>query len=140
MESSRIRSSLSDFVTPDQYCDYEPKRFVYRCASCEYTLRVSNKLDAPGDVIHSLHARCPSCSISLEGSVECKFETHQGGGVAEIPAPSKAVLRPVIFQRASSFMRFSLDFLPLDRLLLPLEPGNLVMLRGRATSFRARRR
>lgn len=95
---------------------------------------MSNKLDAPGDVIHSLYGRCPSCSISLEGSVECKLETHQGGGAAETPAPSKAELRPVIFQRASSFMRFSLDLLPLDRLLQPLEPGNLVMLRGQGAS------
>jgi hypothetical protein len=27
-------------------------------------------------------------------------------------------------------MRFSLDFLPLDQLLQPLEPGNLIMLKG----------
>jgi hypothetical protein len=31
-------------------------------------------------------------------------------------------------------MRFSLDFLPLDRLLQPLEPGNLVMLKGAGAS------
>ncbi|MDA4117320.1 MAG: hypothetical protein OK455_03140 [Thaumarchaeota archaeon] len=42
--------------------------------------------------------------------------------------------RQIVFQRASSWMRFSLDFIPLDRLLQPLKPGNLIMLKGQGAS------
>lgn len=118
-----------------EQCTHSEKRFVYYCTSCDDVLDVSKILRQPGDITDRFYGRCPSCGSALESSIECQLTAFaEDAQSCEAPTQQRRRPKSVVFQQASSYMRFSLDFLPLDRLLQPLQPGNLVILKGPGAS------
>jgi DNA-directed RNA polymerase subunit RPC12/RpoP len=121
--------------TPDRVvttAQEEKEQFVYSCATCSSVLDVRKRLAPMDGIIDSLTGVCPSCGAKLEDSIGCKpGPVPEGWHGSLLPAHrTNARLKAPLFQRASSFNRFSLDFSLLDRLLQPLAPDNLVMLEG----------
>jgi hypothetical protein len=114
----------------------QKEQFVYSCATCGTVLDVRKRLTPPDGILDSLTGVCPSCEAKLENLIDCKLgqapEDWQGQRVST--QRMNAHPRPPLFQRASSYNRFSLDFSPLDKLLQPLAPDNLVMLTGHSAS------
>jgi Rad51 len=114
-------------------------RFVYSCAVCGDVLDVRKELASPDCILDSLMGTCPSCGAGLEDSIDCRLGSapddwqrrdvrHQAPRVA-----GERRKRP-LFQSASSFNRFSLDFSPLDALVQPLTPDHLLVLEGHGAS------
>lgn len=110
----------------------EKEWFVYSCATCGSVIDVRSRLAPLDGILDSLMGACPSCEGKLEGSIDCRAgPVPEGWHGPPIPAQrTGARLKPPLFQRASSFNRFSLDFSRLDRLLQPLAPDNFLMLAG----------
>ncbi len=112
------------------------EQFVYSCATCGSVLDVRKRLVPPEYILDSLTGVCLSCGKQLENSIDCRLgqvpkDWHDPRLSAQTVSAHR---RPPVFQRASSYNRFSLDFSPLDRLLQPLAPDNLVMLEGHSAS------
>ncbi len=114
----------------------QEEQYVYSCTTCSSILDVRKRLVSPDGILDSLTGVCPSCGAKLENSIDCK----QGQAPEDWQGPHlsaqgvNARRRPPLFQRASSYNRFSLDFSSLDRLLQPLAPDNLVILEGHGAS------
>jgi hypothetical protein len=114
----------------------EKERFVYSCATCASVLDVRSRLAPLDGILDFLAGSCPSCGGKLEGSIDCRAgPVPEGWEGPPIPAQrTSARLKSPLFQRASSFNRFSLDFSRLDRMLQPLAPDNFLMLAGPSSS------
>jgi Rad51 len=126
--------STPDYViVPDEGRE---ERFVYSCTACGSVLDVRKRLAPPDGILDSLMGVCPSCGGKLEDAMGCRLDRAPEdwhGARAPVQRTDVHRRRPA-FQRASSFNRFSLDFSPLDRLLQPIAPENLVMLEGYGAS------
>jgi hypothetical protein len=123
--------SLPDYVTVANR--EQEEQFVYSCAACGSVLYVRKRLEAYDDILDSLVGVCPSCEAKLENSIDCRL----GRVPVDWRGPTQRVdvhRRRHLFQCASSYNRFSLDFSPLDGLLQPLAPDNLVILEGHGAS------
>jgi hypothetical protein len=114
----------------------EKERFVYSCATCGSVLDVRERLASLDGLLDSLMGACPSCGGKLEDSIDCRAgPVPEGWQGPPIPVQRiSARLKSPMFQRASSFNRFSLDFSRLDRLLQPLAPDNFLILAGPCSS------
>ena len=124
------------------------KKFAYLCSSCSSAFQSGAMPKSFDEIVDHYCGKCLSCGQVIEDSAESGLllaapppisqrqsqSTTSNFIVSRQQQPKKWGYKRVVFQRASSYMRFSLDFLPLDRLLQPLEPGNLVMLKGTGAS------
>jgi hypothetical protein len=132
-----------DHASQDRAPDGERKkeRYVHRCSSCGRVLDVRKDQGHPATPLESLHGVCPGRGAGLECLVGRKPaqapQGWQGGSVAVSERrrqQQRRRRRDVSFQSASSRGRFAFDFVPLDRVLQPLAPGNLIVLSGPQSS------
>jgi Rad51 len=114
----------------------QKEQFVYSCAACASIIDVRSGLVSPEGILGALTGVCPSCGAKLENSIDCKLGQVPKDWQSPLPSAQRTSPHPraPLFQRASSYNRFSLDFSPLDRLLQPLAYENLVMLEGQGAS------
>ncbi len=113
----------------------QKEQFVYSCAACGSVLDVRKRLFPPDGIHDFLTGVCPSCGVKLENSIDCRLDQAPEDWHGPRPSAQRTNARLMpLFQRASSYNRFSLDFLLLDRLLQPLAPDNFVMLEGHGAS------
>jgi hypothetical protein len=111
-------------------------QFVYSCAACNDVLAVRKELETPDHIADPLCGTCPTCGSKLENSIDCRRGQALEGWHDPIISLNRTSLhrRTPLLQRASSYNHFSLDFSPCDKLLQPLAPDNLVMLKGHGAS------
>ena len=126
-------------ITPDYSVvadRVQEERYVYSCGGCGAVLDVRKAFATPDGILESLLGACPSCGAKLEDSIDCRLGPAPEGWQGPRPPTERATPRHKrpLFQCASSYNRFSLDFSRLDALLQPIAPGNLLMLQGRGAS------